>query len=200
MVTRRFAPLAVLGLTLLAGCAGVSQTSGDAANNPLWQARSSRLAKLADWALAGRIGVSRERDGWSASLDWHQRGEAYAIRLLGPFGQGRLAIEGDAAGVVVDAGDGRPIGTTDPDGLVAKATGLEVPVRALRDWVIGRPVPGEAAVLSADAQGRLTRLEQAGWVVEYTAYDDVAGVALPSRIRASRGELQVRLAIERWTL
>lgn len=187
----------VLLLVVLAGCAGLPP-AGDA-DDPRWRARAAALSRLDQWQASGRIGVTRDNEAWSGSLDWRQTGERYAVDIVGPFGQGRLAVEGDADGVVLRAADGREFGAADADALIERATGVSVPVLGLRDWVLGRPMPAQPARLVTDADGRLQSLEQAGWTVVYGAYEEGVALPLPTRLRATHGDVQVRLAIERWT-
>lgn len=194
------APAALLALAL-AGCAELPASRGDATQDPRWQARSAQLAKLRDWQLDARIGVNRDRQAWSASLKWQQHGPRYEIDLLGPFGAGRVRVEGDAAGVVLLRGDDEPpVHASDPDELFERATGIAVPAAALGDWLFGRPQPGVAAQVEADAEGRTTRIVQAGWTIEYPAWQPVGALELPAKLRAVRGDVQVRLAAERWGL
>lgn len=191
---------ALLGLGLaVAGCAELP-TGVDAAADPRWQARDARLRQVHDWRLDARIGVNRERQSWSASLAWVQHAGRYDIDLLGPFGAGRVRVEGDPAGVVLYHGDEAPVAARDPDELLERATGVAVPVGALADWMLGRPQAGVPARVEADAAGRTTRLVQAGWTVEYLGWQPVGGLELPTKLRAVRGDVQVRLAVERWTL
>lgn len=183
----------------IAGCSSVTPLAGDATLNPAWQARSARLAAVRDWQLDARIGVNRDRQSWSADLKWQQHGGRYGIDLVGPFGAGRVRVEGDAAGVVLQrGGDEPPVAARDPDELFERATGIAVPAAALGDWLFGRPQPGVPAQVEADADGRTTRIVQAGWTIEYPLWQPVGALDLPAKLRAVRGDLQVRVAVERW--
>lgn len=187
-----------MGCMLLAACAPRPPVE-PIARDP-WLARQAVLTNLQEWAIAGRIGVTTEREGWHASLFWTQQGPNYRIDLIGPLGQGRIGIEGDASGVTVQTADGRVMSAEDPEILLEEAVGVRVPVTGLKYWVRGLPAPVQYAGLTGDEQGRLTRLEQGGWVIDYTDYESVAGLDLPARLRARRGDLQVRLVIREWNL
>jgi outer membrane biogenesis lipoprotein LolB len=62
----------------------------------------------------------------------------------------------------------------------SKRLGVRLPVNGLRYWVRGLPEPGSTPG-QTDADGRLTRLEQNGWVIEYPAYAN-----RPSASRSAR--------------
>jgi outer membrane lipoprotein LolB len=70
-------------------------------------------------------------------------------------------------------------------------------VDALVRWLRGSGSPEAALAYAAD--GRLRRLTDAGWVVDYADWRDVGGVELPGRIEARQGEARVRLVVDDWT-
>lgn len=186
----------VLTLTLLAltACTPLAVTPPAAAP---WAVRKAALSAL-DWTLIGRIGVTTETDGWHGTLRWTQTTDRYAIDLMGPLGQGAISIRGDAAGVSVRTQDGQTLTAADPEALLQEASGIRIPLAGLLYWVRGLPIPDQPSVLSGDEQGRLNRIEQDGWVVEYSEYTDVDGLALPERITARRSDVQVKLVINTW--
>lgn len=187
---------ALLLCWLLAGCAAAPSTP---LSDGAWAARRAALEDLRSWSLDGRIGVLTPTEGWHGALLWQQRGETYRIELVGPLGQGRTRIEGDSGGVRVWTAEGETYAAADPDRLVTQVLGLPVPVAGLVYWVRGLPDPHlPGTVMSGDDQGRLARLEQGGWVIEFSRYESHLGRELPTRIKAVRDDLQVKLAIGRW--
>jgi outer membrane lipoprotein LolB len=64
------------------------------------------------------------------------------------------------------------------------------------DWVRGRAAPGEQAQMQMDGLQRLTQLRQSGWLVEFLDYSSESG--LPSRLRLSRQDMELRLVIDQW--
>ena len=194
------AALMTLLIVLAAGCAvapPASPTAPDA-----WAARQSTLARLTQWQADGRIGVVNGQDGWHASFQWAQQDPTYRIDIIGPLGQGRVTIQGDEREVSIQTQDGQRSTAPDPDLLLEQTLGLRLPVTGLRYWVRGLPAPGPTALLQTDAAGRLTRLEQNGWVIEYPTYapSSVFNLDLPERIVARRLDLGVKLVIEQWML
>ena len=79
-------------------------------------------------------------------------------------------------------------------------------------WVLGLPAPGPAPERQLDEQGRLKRLTQSGWDIQFLEYTRHGAFDLPSKMYIARqdshteagaaaGEtLEVRLSIEQWTL
>ena len=187
-------------VVLAAGCAVVPPASPTAPD--AWAARQSTLARLTQWQADGRIGVVNGQDGWHASFQWAQQDPTYRIDIIGPLGQGRITIQGDEHEVSIQTQDGQRSTAPDPDLLLEQTLGLRLPVTGLRYWVRGLPAPGPTPVLQTDTHGRLTRLEQNGWVIEYLIYapTSIADLELPERVIAQHGELNIKLVIQQWTL
>lgn len=188
----------VPALTLLVGCAVAPSMSPEATK--AWTARQSALLNLIQWQATGRIGVVNGQEGWHAGFQWTQQDSGYRIELIGPLGQGRVRVEGDAREVRIQTADGQTQTAPDPDILLEQAVGARLPVQGLRYWIRGLPEPGAAPTLQTDAKGRLIRLEQNGWIIEYPAYGYAAPLRLelPERIIARRQDLSVKLVIEEW--
>lgn len=187
-------------LTLLAGCATPPTTSPEAAS--AWSARQAVLQPLTTWQAEGRIGVVSGQEGWHAHFQWAQRDAGYRIDLIGPLGQGRVTVESEGWEVRLQTQDGQQWTAPDADDLLEQHLGVRLPVNGLRYWARGLPEPGSTPVLHMDGSGRLTRLEQNGWVIEYPAYapTTMLNLDLPERIVARRPDLSVKLVIEQWKL
>lgn len=190
---------AVLILTLLAGC--VTAPEGSPAVQYAWDSRQSILMKLSHWRTAGRIGVINDQEGWHASFQWDQQGANYRIDLIGPLGQGRVAVQGNAETVHIQTQDGQNWLAPNADTLLEQSLNIHLPINGLRYWVRGLPEPASIhPTLQFDADGRLIRLEQNGWIINYLAYMPTQGLDMPARITARRQDLNVKLVIEQWTL
>ena len=193
---RRHSLAGLTALALLAGCA----TPVETATHPAWPARQRALGALRDWSVNGRLAVTTAQEGWHVSLHWVQQGPVYHIDLIGPLGQGRVRIQGDAQGVALRTADGQIQRATDADELLARAVGVRIPLSGLLYWVRGLPDPDRPSSLALDEQGRLSRLEQGGWHIDYLDYMPVAPLELPRRIRATQGEIKVQVIVNEWSL
>lgn len=166
-----------------------------------WRERKAALSTLQTWHIVGRVSVTSEQEGWHATLNWVQQGSAYSIDLIGPLGQGRLRITSDGQNVQLRTSDGKVFHAMDADQLLEETLGLRIPVNGLVYWVRGLPDPLQANVLAGDSQGRLTRLEQNGWVIDYLRYGQQAPeLELPTRIRAHQDAWTVQMVIKNWNL
>jgi outer membrane lipoprotein LolB len=188
-------------LTILwSGCATPPPSSSEAVS--AWTTRQTRLTQLTAWQVKGRIGVVSGQEGWHATFQWVQQQPNYRIDLIGPLGQGRVVIESDGEEVRVQTQDGQRWTAPDPDDLLEQTLGVRLPINGLRYWVRGLPAPGPTPVLETDSEGRLTRLEQNGWIIQYLIYapTSIPDLDLPERVIAQHRDLSVKLVIEQWTL
>ena len=128
------------------------------------------------------------------------------MQLAAPVTRQSWRLTGDSIdpGARLEGLEGGPRGGEDAQLLLLEATGWDVPVAPLSDWVRGLvaaqgPAPDR---LGSDAEGRPRRLLQRGWSIEFMDwYPAGAGrPALPRRIEASRGDAKVRLIVDEWNL
>ncbi len=197
--------LPVIAALLLAGCA-TAPPRAPVAVDPVaaGQADAQRTA-LRAWDLAGRVAISGPGRGGSGRLDWEQRGDRYDLTLSAPITRQGWRLSGDAGSARLEGVEGGPREAADVEALLYEATGWEIPVRALVDWVRGVAAPealyGPARIVHG-AGDLPARQEQGGWAIEYRDWFE-AGIgqpALPRRIEATRGDARVRLVVDSWTV
>lgn len=164
--------------------------------------REAELAPLDAWSLQGRVALSNGRDGGSGRIDWRQEGARYEIALGAPVTRQSWRLSGDAAGAQLEGLEGGTRSGPDATALLLEATRWEIPVAALASWARGVRADARhgAATIRYAADGRLARIEQGGWVIDYSDWraSAIPGIELPNRLNASRGDARVRLIVDRW--
>lgn len=128
----------------------------------------------------------REATGWDipvVNLIWWLRGARAPSTAAGDAVAGN-AVAGDAPTSDTATGDA-----------------------ATRDAVAGNAVAVPIAITTAasaqlefDDSGRLSRLQQDGWVLDYADWrpDPALGIDMPHRINAARAQARVRLVVDAW--
>ena len=188
----------LLALLLLSACATVPP-----APEPVreFAAHAKRVEALAGWALRGRAALTTPQDSGTLAVDWRQVGEAYRIELRAPLGAGSVRLSGDQAGVLLQTSDGEEAFARTPGGLLQAYTGYQLPVEALRYWLLGVPVPDYAADQRFGDEGLLDELEQLGWQIDYRGYGQYGELALPTKIFLRNEDgIDVRVVVQRWEL
>jgi outer membrane lipoprotein LolB len=169
------------------------------------QAADGRRGAVLDWDLSGRIAVSNGGRGGSGRIDWQQRASDYTISLSAPVTRQSWQLSGNGVGARLDGIAGGPRESADVEELLLSATGWNIPVRALQNWVrgVGAATPEYGPVrLAYDAGGLPAKLEQAGWSIEYQDWHPAAPgrPSLPRRIVARNGAASVKLVVDEWGL
>lgn len=180
----------LLAVLLLAGCA---TTPSPRSSQP--------AAALTAWQINGRVSLTRGEEGWHAGLLWQTQADTFYLRISGPLGQGGFQLNGDARGVVLVDAEGQTYAARDADALLADVTGWQLPVTGLRYWIRGLPQPAAGqAQMTRDETGRIRRLEQSGWTINYQRYQLVGDVLLPAKLQLVHADISVRIIIDQWEL
>jgi len=209
-----------LGFAMLVGCRGVQVEDrppaeivvGSEADSPAAIAHRQRIARLGlsdgacadpEWAMTGRVALSNGKDGGSGRLEWSQSAGKVRIGLSAPVTRQGWVLEVNAGGATLLGVPDGPVHGADAAALLLDRTGWDIPVSGLGCWVRGAWASegafGQARV-GYGADGSVQRIEQAGWVIDYSDWrlDAVSGVELPTRITALRNADRVRLVVDRW--
>jgi outer membrane lipoprotein LolB len=195
---------------LLTGCAALPVRPPDEVAR-LWAQRQQALAPLADWDLRGRIALRSRDEGAQASLHWVRRDDNHRFTLVGPLGSGQVRLTQDPDGAELRDAEKNVRRARDARALLHQVAGWDVPFEDLGWWVRGLPAPGAVTERTLDNDGRLRRLSQSGWEIEFLEYAAYGAYELPSKLFVYRrghvpGEgfdhtaLELRVVIEHWTL
>ncbi|TSA14434.1 MAG: outer membrane lipoprotein LolB [Betaproteobacteria bacterium] len=169
---------------LLAGCATIDQQA--APTGPVGDA----------FHLSGRVSVKFGAEAASGKISWQHDPTGDDLLISNPFGQGVARIVRRDARVTLTTSDQKVYEANDVEALTAEVLGWRLPLAGLPDWVRGRAAAGSPAQERLDHIRRLAELRQAGWLVEFLDYSDTSG--LPTRLRLSREEVEIRLVIDQW--
>ena len=199
MLQLRPLPLIAL-LILLSACSSLHKREtlefgGDAA---AWQTHRQTVLPLEDWVLQGKIGVRAPNENASGTLTWLQQQKSYDIRLSGPLGRGATRLQGSPAGVMLEMAGQPALYADSAEDLLEQQIGWRLPVEHLLWWVRGLPAPDSASRLQLDTESRLARLSQAGWIIEYSRYQQVDGMQLPQRLQLSGHNVLLTLVVTQW--
>lgn len=190
MISRLLMSALLAGLLGLQGCRTVPPDTGVHLDAP---------TDLQQWTMDGRLGYRSDDDGGSASFHWVQASpEQGSIHFSGPLGFGSARIGWTPEQAWLEQGDER-VEAAAPGLLAWRLTGLILPIEGLLYWVRGMPAPGvPVQERETGENGHLASLRQAGWQLRFDRYREVAGLALPHRIKASHDQQRFTLVIHSW--
>jgi len=197
---------------LLVACATIPDRPPVSNPEQVFQTHRERLTPVERWHIRGRMALRTDSEGWQASLVWDRQGARHQLDFTGPLGRGHLRLTSDSGGAHLRDSDNNTARAATVEALVLQATGHRLPLDELQYWVRGLPAPGTVQRQELDAWGRLARLDQQRWRIEFLDYTRRGNLELPSRLFARREPdpgnadnglretIEVRLAIEHWAL
>lgn len=204
---------ALAAMLALAACSTMSGRRAPAAGQVVAsvsaearQAEAGRQAWLAahpDWSFQGRAAIAKGRNGGSGRVDWQQQGERYRIQLSAPVTRQSWTLDGDLRSGAgrLEGLDGGPRAGADAEQVLLEATGWQIPVNQLPDWVRGQ-VAEDAGEVGFDGDGRPRTLQRRGWTIEFLEWYPARDgrPALPRRVEARSGDAKVRLMFDQWDI
>ena len=193
--------LCLLGLiTALAGCAStpVAKPAPDAAALTLRQQHLQSLGQIQQFSLQGRIGVQTNGKGFSGSMQWLHNKTDDSIALFSPLGSQVASIKKTPDQFTLEDASGKSYTAADAETLTQEILGWRLPLKGLADWSVGRPTQSPIQNSLWNEQGALTHLEQDGWKIEYSNYQQQGSYLLPNKIYLKSEQLNLKLLVEKW--
>jgi outer membrane lipoprotein LolB len=189
---------AVLSLSLI-GCSPMPTTSPTPSQRP--PSVQNTLLFKRQWQAEGKIAVSAKNYQESGSFDWKNTGDNYSIRFFGPMGLGSAWLIKTGKTVTFESEKDGKRSADSAEQLMAKALGWQIPITELQHWIKGVAAP-QAPVQQqlTDPQGDLIQLQQLGWQIEYSQYQQINGWRLPGKLIARRDPVKVVMVIKHWQL
>lgn len=185
---------------LLAGCATGPRPVPEE-RTQAWTQKRSQLVALDEWRADGRLVVRTPDGGGQARFTWREDEDGrFSLRLAGPWGQGAAWLSGNGSRVELQTADGRRFVGPDARELLVAVYDWDIPVAALRKWLVG--LPTDEAEYRLDRFGRVRSLQWRGWSLEYRRYRQRDDIDLPAVLLAQRSSdgVELRVAVDRWQL
>ncbi|MDD4916006.1 MAG: lipoprotein insertase outer membrane protein LolB [Methylococcales bacterium] len=157
-------------------------------------AQMQHLQKQDNWYFEGRLALANEKDSISAAITWRHQPAKDNIELVGPLAQGRVVIEVTPGRVMVDDGDNPREYQGEVDEIVSRQLGVEMPVDALRFWVLGVNDPGWPVVEQGGG------FDQEGWRIRFKEMQQVQAERLPKKLSAEKDKTKIKLIVDQWEL
>jgi outer membrane lipoprotein LolB len=189
----------LLLVLLLTACASPQVRRLDLAS----QAQSEReqlLAGSGDWGLQGRVAVRSGGEQGSGSVDWEVSSGKTRFTLQAPISRRSWRLSMAPGSAVLEGLDQGRLEAPDAGTLLRESVGWELPIEQLAYWIRGARAPGPARI-SFNADGLPSRIEQAGWVIEYPEWRGTReghDVPMPRRVFAQRPQASVRMVVDQW--
>lgn len=189
-------------LLIISGCSTFktpqNSLTGDQ-KKTAWLTHKNTLDEINDWQFSGRFSAQNETESWHGSITWTQKHNQFNILISGPLSSGSMSLTGDTKRSTLKLNNDSPFESSDPEALLATHTGLQLPIKSLRYWLIGKPSNSDYSSM-LNSQGQLDHLNQKGWNVAFKRYEQINDFALPNKIFLNNEEYSVRLVIKKWQI
>lgn len=187
---KKFWRISVLALvSVLSACSSLERV-----NEP-----QTSLSSATDLQRNGRFAVlvydktqDKNIDSVQGSFEWLSAGEKVVLDLSSPLGQVLARVTVQPGLSQLTRSNGEMLEAASPDALVREVIGRQFPVSGLQYWIRGQAMPGVALESPEyDAQQRLVKFTQAGWVVTAQDYDGMG----PKRFHLLNNQTMERITI-----
>ncbi len=156
------------------------------------------LADISSFSIQGRIGIQTNPKGFSGSLIWQHSDNTDDIALYSPLGSQVASINSTATQITLLDASGKSYSAANAETLTEDVLGWRLPLKGLTDWALGRPRLAPIKHSEWNAQGQLTLVQQDGWHIEYSNYQQQGAYTLPSKIYLKSEQLNIKLLVEKW--
>lgn len=190
-----------LGALLMAGCGALPQQPAvtvPAAPIARYYEHLAQVSRIDAFAMQGRIAILTERKGFSGSIHWYHHAEGDDIQFFSPLGTQLGALSLTVEGATLTTSNQQSFHADNAEALTQQILGWSLPMQGLPDWMLGRPNDLESAILTWDADGKITHLAEQGWEIEYPVYTAADEFMLPGKVLLKSQKLDLKLVIEQW--
>jgi outer membrane lipoprotein LolB len=164
-------------------------------------------ARSSSFLLTGRVAVKGGKENFSGGVQWRHTGGGDEILLLSPLGQALAQIQLNPDGASLTTSEHQSYYAADVESLTEQVLGWHLPLMGLQYWVQGANSPATRAEMDMDNDGRVVAIRQDGWNIDYANYfpasetyvaQTEAQTMRPRLLLLKRGDLQIKLVIDRW--
>lgn len=179
--------------------ASVAEPASGLSPAELHDAHMLKINKIDQFKLQTRMAVQTEQRSFSGATRWQHQKDTDDISVMSPLGGQVASIKTSAEGVELKTSEGKTFNAKDVETLTEETLGWRLPLSGLSYWVLGRPTKKLAESMEWDLQGRITKLFQDGWKIEYSQYVLVGDYWLPKKILLLSPNLNLKLVVQEWS-
>ncbi|MGI2258937.1 lipoprotein insertase outer membrane protein LolB [Shewanella sp. GXUN23E] len=164
---------------------------------PLVPSAIQNPAKAYAWEMTGKILVKTPDDKVSTNLYWLHAPRREELRLTSMLGTSLLSMTVTPEQTSLTA-DGKTYRDDDPELLLQRLSGWQVPVTQLPDWLTGQF--NDEDVITRDANGRPSELQTpapASWHIRVQSWQP-GNPHIPRLMLVFRAGIELKIQINHW--
>lgn len=198
--------ITLLFITIISACSSIKDQPVD--NRQLGQDSTSRIQQmntLDSWTIAGKIAFISGKERQSATLHWQKdaTNNAEALNLSTVFGIQVLELTRQDNSFYLEV-DGENYQTQDLDQLIYQLTGLNLPTRAMNNWLKGIAyLPTDEIIYHEVTRLPLTltsNYNNQNWHINYSKYHHIGPFQLAKQFTIKQNDLRIKIVIHSWKI
>lgn len=159
----------------------------------------AKIEHIQDFSLKGRIGVITKQKNHSARLAWQHVPENDNIDIYSPLGGKVANIVKTPEQVMLTDNKQKTLHAKDTETLTEDTLGFRLPLAGLSYWSLGKPSNMSIAnKIIWDENGRITALEQDGWLITFNKYTANESYTLPNKVTLKNSQITIKFIIDKW--
>mgnify|MGYP005991178507 CR=1 FL=1 len=169
----------------------------------------SSLNDVSHWQARGKVLLKNKDNKVSGNFFWQQKDKNFTLSLNSFIGTNILTLKSDNGLTTLEV-DGKKYKDTDPELLVYRVTGQQIPVKTLADWMLALVASNnvnsnyvndiEYFEENKNLRSFSYQLNEFSpkWQVTYMQYQVHQGLTIPSDININTKKDKIKLSINSW--
>jgi len=158
------------------------------------------LQKIKNWTARGKMMVADNKERVSGYFYWQQNGRDFSFSLDTIIGTNLFSLE-YKDGISIVKADGKQYKGSDPQTLIYKLTGHQLPISNMPNWLLGK-VGEDVINPNYDQNQRITSFNyQANfktWLINYVNWEPRPPLFLPKTLNLSTDTNRVKISVSSW--
>ncbi len=191
-------------LIFLSGCSSLgSNQQAKIVTHEAQNERNTKLAKLTNWKINGKMAVITPDKKQSATLNWHYQGDKnrQILNLTTVLGIQVFSLESVNGMHIVEV-SGERYQHHDLNKILSSFTGFALPTQAMTFWLKGLPYL-KSDVLSYNVQTDLPEklisyFDEKEWRIKYSSYRQIEQYQLATKFTIKQGDFSIKINVHQW--
>ena len=158
--------------------------------------------KIMSWTARGKMMLADKKEKISGYFYWQQENEDFSFSLDTIIGTNLFSLE-YKDGISTVKVNGKTYQGTDPQPLIYKLTGHQLPINNMADWLLGR-IKEKKSGATYDENNRITAFRYTNntrtWLINYASWKSIPPLVLPNKLNLSSNTNRVKISVSDWNI
>lgn len=164
----------------------------------------SQASEANAWEIQGKLAFRSNADKFSTNLFWFHDNTFNQphddLKLTTVIGTTVLSLTSQYGLTSIDV-QGKTYTDRDPQQLISRVSGMQIPLNKLPLWITGQVTPDDE-VLEYNSDGTIKAFTSKDmgedWQVKFISYQQQSGASVPRLLQIDRADVQIKIQINQW--